>query len=110
MSVNALVLAVSHHFQVYDGQSSFINNMMLNSNISSNFGLPVDNISTDTTVAVSSRYFYKSWSLVDGLYSRLEFIRSCYDYKSRLALAAHLQGSQPGVPKHERGCVSCELW
>ena len=54
------LLAVSHQFQVYDGQSSFINNMMLNSTIGSNFGLPVDNILTDTTVAVSSWYFYKS--------------------------------------------------
>jgi len=41
---------------VYNGHSNFIDNLVLTSNFS-NFGMPVDNLSTDTTVAVSS------WSL-----------------------------------------------
>ena len=40
-------------FQVYDGQSSFINNIALTSNFS-NYGMPVDNYNTDTGTAASS--------------------------------------------------------
>jgi hypothetical protein len=43
--------------QVYDGHSNFIDNIVLTSNFS-NFGMPVDSLSTDTSVAVSSWYFY----------------------------------------------------
>ncbi|KAF8263272.1 hypothetical protein EI94DRAFT_1704113 [Lactarius quietus] len=38
---------------VYDGQSSFIDNVTLSSNFS-NYGMPVDNYNTDTSTAVSS--------------------------------------------------------
>ncbi|KAH9063195.1 hypothetical protein EDB87DRAFT_1558516 [Lactarius vividus] len=38
---------------VFDGQSSFIDNLALNSSFS-NFGMPVDSLSGDTSVAVSS--------------------------------------------------------
>jgi hypothetical protein len=45
------------NFQVYDGQSSFIDNITLTSGFS-NFGMPVDNLLSDTTTAVSSWCFY----------------------------------------------------
>ncbi|KAH9055600.1 hypothetical protein EDB87DRAFT_1567201 [Lactarius vividus] len=38
---------------VYDGQSSYIDNLTLTSTFT-NFGMPVDNLSSDTSVAVSS--------------------------------------------------------
>jgi len=47
------------YWQVYNGHSSFIDHIVLTSNFS-DFGMPVDNLSTDTTVAVSSWYFYNS--------------------------------------------------
>ena len=47
------------YWQVYNGHSNFIDNVVLTANFS-NFGMPVDNLSTDTTVAVSSWYFYNS--------------------------------------------------
>ncbi len=40
-------------WQVYDGHSNFIDNIGLTSNFS-NFGMPVDDLSTDTTIAASS--------------------------------------------------------
>ena len=46
-------LAVSHLFQVYDGQSSFISNLALNSTFSK-FGMPVDSVNSDTGVVMSS--------------------------------------------------------
>ena len=46
-------------WQVYNGHSNFIENIVLTSNFS-NFGMPVDSLSTDATVAVSSWYFYHS--------------------------------------------------
>ena len=50
-------LVVSDQFQVYNGHSNFIENLVLTSNFSS-FGMPIDNaIPTDTSVAVSSWYF-----------------------------------------------------
>lgn len=39
--------------QIYDNQSSFINNLLLDTEIS-NFGLPVDNLSSSTSITVSS--------------------------------------------------------
>jgi hypothetical protein len=51
---------------VYNEHSNFINNIVLTSDFS-NFGMPVDNLSTDTSVAVSSRYFYSSQILVADL-------------------------------------------
>ena len=41
-------------FQVYDGQSSFINNIVLTSDFR-NYGMPVDNYNTDTSTAASSQ-------------------------------------------------------
>jgi hypothetical protein len=41
-------------FQVYYVQSSFIDNVALTSNFS-NYGMPVDNYSTDTSIAASSQ-------------------------------------------------------
>jgi hypothetical protein len=53
-----LFFDVSDQFQVYDGHSSFIDNLVLTSNFST-FGMPVDNaVPTDTNIAVSSWYFY----------------------------------------------------
>jgi hypothetical protein len=46
-------LSVSHLFQVYNGHSSFIDNIVSNSNFSK-FGVPVDNVPPDTSSAVSS--------------------------------------------------------
>jgi hypothetical protein len=46
-------LAVAHLFQVYDGQSSFINNLALTSAFSK-FGMPVDSVNSDTGVVMSS--------------------------------------------------------
>ncbi|KAH9171798.1 hypothetical protein EDB89DRAFT_2070371 [Lactarius sanguifluus] len=42
---------------VFDGQSSFIDNLALTSSFS-NFGMPVDSLSGDTSVAVSSRNLF----------------------------------------------------
>ena len=56
--LECLLLAVFDQFQVYNGHSNYLNNLV-SSNFS-NFGMPVDNLSTDTTVAVSSWYFYNS--------------------------------------------------
>ena len=51
-------LAVSDQFQVYEGHSNFVYNLVSNSNVST-FGMPVDNaVPTDTNIAVSSWYFY----------------------------------------------------
>jgi hypothetical protein len=50
-------LAVPHRFQVYNGQSSFIDNLASSSTFSK-FGMPIDNLLSDTGVAVSSWYFY----------------------------------------------------
>ena len=51
-------LAVSGQFQVFDGHSNFVYNLVSNSNFST-FGMPIDNaVSTDTNIAVSSWYFY----------------------------------------------------
>jgi hypothetical protein len=56
------LLAVSDRFQVYDGHSNFIYNVV-NSNLS-NYGLPIDNaVPTDTSVAASSWYLYKFYIL-----------------------------------------------
>jgi hypothetical protein len=46
-------LADVYRFQVYNGQSNFLENMTSNSTFGS-FGMPVDNILTDTSIAVSS--------------------------------------------------------
>lgn len=53
-----LFLAVSNQFQIYNGHSNYIENLVLTSNFS-DFGMPIDNaIPADTSVAVSSWYFY----------------------------------------------------
>ena len=49
-----LDLDLPDEFQVYDGHSNFIHNLVLTSNFS-NFGMPVDSL--DSNVAVSSGYF-----------------------------------------------------
>jgi hypothetical protein len=55
--------AVSDQFQVYNGHSNFINNLVSNSNFSK-FGMPIDNaVPTDTSAAVSSWYLYASYIL-----------------------------------------------
>ena len=41
-------------FQVHDAHSSFIDNVTLTSNFS-NYGMPVDDYSTDTSIAASSQ-------------------------------------------------------
>ena len=54
-----LVYSVSDEFQVYDGHSSFIDNLVLTSDFGY-FGMPSDNAApTDTSVAVSSWCFHK---------------------------------------------------
>ena len=51
-------LAVPDQFQIYNGHSDFIENLVLTSNLST-FGMPIDNaIRADTSVAVSSWVFY----------------------------------------------------
>ena len=52
-----LFLSVSDQFQVYAGHSSFIDKLVFNSNFST-FGMPIDDVSTDTNITVSSWYFY----------------------------------------------------
>jgi hypothetical protein len=47
-------LAFSHLFQVYNGHSSFIVDNILSYSNFSKFGMPVDNLLTDTSFAVSS--------------------------------------------------------
>jgi hypothetical protein len=47
-------LDVADQFQIYDGHSNFIQNLVLTSNFST-FGMPVDSL--DANVAVSSQYF-----------------------------------------------------
>ena len=47
------LLDVPDQFQIYDGQSDFILNLVLTSNFST-FGMPVDSL--DSNIAVSSRY------------------------------------------------------
>jgi hypothetical protein len=54
--------AVPDDFQVYDGHSSFIDNLVLTSDFGY-FGMPSDDVA-DTTVAVSSWYFHKFSSSV----------------------------------------------
>jgi Domain of unknown function (DUF1793) len=57
-------IAVPDEFQVYDGYSSFIDNLVLTSDFSY-FGMPSDNVApTDTSVAVSSWYFHNFLSSV----------------------------------------------
>ena len=56
-------LAFPHQFQVYDGQSNFIDNMLSNST-STKFGMPVDNLNTDTSIALSSWYLYNVYILL----------------------------------------------
>ncbi|KAF8497617.1 hypothetical protein F5888DRAFT_1613412 [Russula emetica] len=54
------LLAVCDPFQVYNGHSNFINDLVSNSNFS-NYGMPIDNaVPTDTSAAVSSWYLYDS--------------------------------------------------
>ena len=65
--------------QIYDNQSSFINNLLLDTEIS-NFGLPVDNLSPSTSTTVSSQWIYSRLLPADRLY-RLEPVRCCYDIK-----------------------------
>jgi hypothetical protein len=61
--IRCSLLAVSDQFQVYNGHSNFINNLVLNSNFS-NYGMPIDNaVPTDTSAAVSSWYLYDSYIL-----------------------------------------------
>jgi hypothetical protein len=51
-------LAVSDQFQVYNGQSDFLYNLVSISDFST-FGMPVDNTSpTGRNIAVPSWYFY----------------------------------------------------
>jgi len=52
--LECLFLDVPDQFQIYDGHSNFIHNLVLTSNFSA-FGMPVDSL--DINVAVSSRYF-----------------------------------------------------
>ncbi len=52
-----LVDVFADKFQVYDAHSRFIDNMTLTSGFSK-FGMPVDNLLSDTTTAVSSWCFY----------------------------------------------------
>jgi hypothetical protein len=57
------LLAISDQFQVYNGHSSYINNLVLNSNFS-NYGMPIDNaVPTDTSAAVTSWYLYDYYIL-----------------------------------------------
>ena len=58
-SVGALErsLSVADQFQVFNGHSNFINNLVSNSN-SSHYGMPID--SADTSAAMSSWYLYDS--------------------------------------------------
>ena len=52
-------IAFPYEFQVYDGYSSFIDNLVLTSDFGY-FGMPSDNVApTDTRVAVSSWYFHR---------------------------------------------------
>ena len=82
-------IVVPDEFQVYDGHSNYIDLLMLSSDFGY-FGMPSDNLSS--TVAVSSWYFHKFSSSVVLTFSRLEFICSCYDYRSRPELGAYQEG------------------
>jgi hypothetical protein len=58
---------VSDQFQVYNGHGNFIFNLLMNSDLGK-FGLPIDNaVPTDTSVTVSSWYFYDSEILLPDL-------------------------------------------
>jgi len=67
VSLNARFIGVPDQFQVIDGHSSFIDNLVLTSDFSY-FGMPIDNAApTDTSFAVSSWYFYNILSLLADL-------------------------------------------
>jgi len=86
--------ADSDQYQVYNGHSNYINNLVLNSNFS-NYGMPIDNAVSIDTSAASSWYLSDSYiPLLTHSESRLEFVCSCYDHKSRLTLRAYLEGFQ----------------
>ena len=52
--LECLFFDVPDQFQIYDGHSQFLHNLVLTSNFST-FGMPVDSL--NTSKAVSSRYF-----------------------------------------------------
>ena len=86
-------LAVPDWFQVYNGQSNFIENMTSNSTFS-NFGLPIDNVLTDISTAVSSWCFYYLKVLsTDGVLGWNLFaaaaMTSNEDARSQLILKVH---------------------
>ena len=79
-------IVVPDEFQVYDGHSSFIDNLLLTSDFGY-FGMPIDNVApTDTSVAVSSWYFHKfqvlssdpalGWSLFAAAMTTNQSLRS----------------------------------
>ncbi|KAF8491808.1 hypothetical protein F5888DRAFT_1619585 [Russula emetica] len=76
---------------VYNGHSNFINNIVLTSDFS-NFGMPVDNISTNTKVAVSS------WSLFAAAMTKNQSLPVCLELISRVrkrASSANVSGVFP---------------
>jgi len=54
---------VSDKFQIYNSHSKFLDNLTLTSTFSA-FGMPVDNLLSDTDVVVSSWYFYYVYILM----------------------------------------------
>ena len=58
-------IAPPDELQVYDGHSSFINNLVLTSDFGY-FGMPVDNVTTDTSIAVSSWYFHNFFQVLSS--------------------------------------------
>ncbi|KAI0299461.1 hypothetical protein B0F90DRAFT_1818200 [Multifurca ochricompacta] len=74
-------------FQIYDGQSSFINNIALTSTFS-NFGIPVDSLGSDTSVTISG------WNLFTAA------IASNQDLRTNIITNIHNRASfnvSPGV-------------
>ena len=85
-----------YRFQVYNGQSNYLVNMTSDSTFG-NFGMPVDNILTDTSIAVSSQYFITfgaqstdsvlGWNLFAAAMTTNEGLRS------KLLLMVHTRAS-----------------
>ncbi|KAF8480056.1 hypothetical protein DFH94DRAFT_692413 [Russula ochroleuca] len=96
-------LAVPHRFQVYNGQSSFIDNLASNSTFS-RYGMPVDNVLSDTGVAVSS------WTLFAAAMTTNSDLRSQLIGKvhSRASLNTSA-GVFPGVASPAQGAMFAPL-
>ena len=83
-------------FQVFDGQSAFIDYLILTSTFT-NFGMPVDNLGSDTNTVVSSWYSCTSdvvWAnVVSGWDLFVAAMTSDQDLRTNLITRVHNQAS-----------------